>query len=123
MISAVGRFSAARTLPGGGRLNEALRGGYALVIHLDRAAPIDGVADASDGLPCCAADPMRDPDVTTLLVRPDGVIAWAGPESDGDGLARSIAGFAGLQLRRSSGIYPAGTVVKVGVEGARPDRR
>ena len=75
----VGRSAPDVTLANGPRLNEVLREGRALLLDLDPAEPLRALAAAWKGrLGHIAAAKTEKVDADALLVRPDGVVAWAG---------------------------------------------
>jgi 2-polyprenyl-6-methoxyphenol hydroxylase-like FAD-dependent oxidoreductase len=111
-----GRSAPDVTLADGRRLNEALRSGRALMVDLDRAAPLYELAGASNRLDYLAADPLDDPDLTALLVRPDGITAWAGTRNDRTSLAQCIACLSDLQLTHANDSFSDKTQINAEAE-------
>lgn len=86
-----GRSAPDLMLADGRRLNMLLRHGQALLLDLDPAAPLGDLTAASTRLHYLAAAPLHESGVDALLLRPDGIIAWAGSAVDRTGLARAVA--------------------------------
>ena len=75
----------------GGRLYEALRQGQFVLVSPAGSEPYPRLTDEGRVTHVRAADTGA----RTLLVRPDGYIAWAGDKPDGEGLRRALAQWTG----------------------------
>ncbi len=96
----VGRSAPDVTLEGGQRLNDALRNGRAMLLDLDPNQPLRGVAaDWGERLDYRAASLKIEPSCDALLVRADGVVAWAGSKDDENGLLLALARWIGDRPR------------------------
>jgi 2-polyprenyl-6-methoxyphenol hydroxylase-like FAD-dependent oxidoreductase len=92
----IGRSAPDVALVNGRLLNEVLRDGRAWLIDLDHAEPLRTVAAGwADQLGYLAGTTTPDVDSAALLVRPDGVVAWAGTEADRAGLVPAITRWLG----------------------------
>lgn len=92
----VGRSVPDVTLGDGQRLNEVLCSGQAWLLDLDPAEPLRAVAAKWAGqLGYLASITTSDLGCTALMVRPDGVVAWAGREADRAGLVPAISRWLG----------------------------
>ena len=89
----IGRSAPDVILADGSRLNERLRTGRSLLLDLKRAAPLRGLAAPCRGRIDYLAGAVADEcGFDALLVRPDGVVAWAGTgDIDLDELAQAIS--------------------------------
>jgi hypothetical protein len=97
----VGRSAPDVALANGQRLNDVLRDGRAWLLDLDPAAPLRAVpAGWAEQLGYLACTMTSDLDCAALLVRPDGVVGWAGREADCAGLMLAIARWLGDPGRR-----------------------
>ena len=75
----VGRSAPELALTDGTTLGEHLRSGEGLLMDLDAAGPLRVLARRWEGRIRYIASDARDrPGLSALLVRPDGVVAWAG---------------------------------------------
>jgi hypothetical protein len=106
----VGRNAPDVTLAGGQRLNEVLRDGRVLLLDLDPAEPLHAIAAERDAqLSFIAGVATVAVDFEAMLVRPDGVVAWAGRRAETFGLAPAVSRSAtypardrrSVRLRRS----------------------
>ncbi|GGB30191.1 FAD-dependent oxidoreductase [Sphingomonas metalli] len=77
-----GRSAPDMMLADGRRLDEALRSGRALLVDFDPAGPLAATARPSTRIDYVIAGSRLDPGIDALLVRPDGIVAWAGPTGD-----------------------------------------
>lgn len=82
----VGRSAPDLSLADGTRLAEHLHAGKGLLLDLG------GVPSGVDGVPVVRARCADEPDLPGLLVRPDGVVAWAGGAGLDDALATWFTG-------------------------------
>lgn len=94
----IGRSAPDMMLADGRRLNEALRSGRPLLVDFDPAVPLAGIARASPLLDYATAGSGLDPGLAALLVRPDGIVAWAGSTSDRAAVGGAVAGLLDPQL-------------------------
>jgi 2-polyprenyl-6-methoxyphenol hydroxylase-like FAD-dependent oxidoreductase len=93
----VGRSAPDVTLEGGQRLNDALREGRAILLDLDPMQPLRGIAaDWGERLDYRTA-PSKSDSCDALLIRADGVVAWAGSKNDVNGLLPALARWIGDQ--------------------------
>jgi 2-polyprenyl-6-methoxyphenol hydroxylase-like FAD-dependent oxidoreductase len=75
----VGRSAPDFALTDGTRLGERLGNGRGLLLDLDPRAPLQALADRwSEAITYVASDARDRLGLTAILVRPDGVVAWAG---------------------------------------------
>lgn len=92
----IGRSAPDVTLANGQRINEVLRNGRALLLDLSPAEPLRGVAaDWGRRLDYRAASSTIDPSCDAMLIRADGVVAWAGSKDDENGLLLALARWIG----------------------------
>ncbi len=97
----VGRNVPDIALANGQRLNDVLRDGRAWLLDLDPAAPLRAVAaEWAEELGYLASTMTPDLDCAAILVRPDGVVAWAGGEADPDELQLAIDRWLGEPARQ-----------------------
>ena len=93
----VGRSAPDFELADGTRLGDLLRTGRGLLLDFDSRAPLQALAGRWDGRIGYVPGPARDQlGLSALLVRPDGVVAWAaeaGP--DLEDAARAASGWFG----------------------------
>lgn len=109
----VGRSAPEVAFANGQRLNDVLRDGRAWLLDLDPAAPLRAIAARWAGqLGYLASTVTSDLGCAALLVRPDGVIAWAGREADRAELMPAIARWLGDPARR----WPEGDQVAAPAE-------
>lgn len=87
----LGRSAPEMPLTDGRRLNEALRRGRPVLIDFDPSEPLAEVASASSQLDYCVSHSRHRASAAALLIRPDGVVAWAGSIVDRADLIRLIA--------------------------------
>ena len=91
----IGRSAPDIVLATGQRLNVALRAGRPVLLDFDPAAPLHAFAAARSGwLSYLSGVPNVDPACEASLIRPDGVVAWAGQAADHAGLASAMPGCA-----------------------------
>jgi len=89
----VGRSAPDFALADGSTLASHLQTGQGLLLDLDTAAPLRGLAMGWQGRLRYIASPAADElGLTSLLVRPDGIVAWVA-----DGLAQSEPAAAAIQ--------------------------
>jgi 2-polyprenyl-6-methoxyphenol hydroxylase-like FAD-dependent oxidoreductase len=93
----VGRSAPDLELSDGTKLGDRLRGGKGLLLDFDAGLPLQLLASRWNGrityVPCDAKDRLG---VSAALVRPDGVVAWAGGASPNeDALAHAAARWFG----------------------------
>ncbi|GAA0662630.1 hypothetical protein GCM10009102_09470 [Sphingomonas insulae] len=104
----VGRSAPDVALVNGRRLNDVLRDGRAWLIDLDPAEPLRTVAAGwADQLGYLAGTPTPDVDSAALLVRPDGVVSWAGREADRAAPILALARWLGEPARQRPEKYQA----------------
>ncbi|WP_202951013.1 FAD-dependent oxidoreductase [Sphingomonas sp. Mn802worker] len=87
----LGRSAPEMPLADGRRLNEALRRGRPVLIDFDPSDPLAEVGRASSQLDYCVSPQGHRAIAEALLIRPDGVVAWAGSIVDRADLIRLIA--------------------------------
>jgi 2-polyprenyl-6-methoxyphenol hydroxylase-like FAD-dependent oxidoreductase len=74
----VGRSSPDFELAGGTKLGELLRNGKGLLLDFDASAPLQALAGRWSGRIAYVASDVKDRlDLSAVLVRPDGFVAWA----------------------------------------------
>jgi 2-polyprenyl-6-methoxyphenol hydroxylase-like FAD-dependent oxidoreductase len=75
----VGRSVPDFELVDGTKLGELIRNGKGLLLDFDASAPLEALADRWSGkVTYVASDPKDRLGLSAVLVRPDGVVAWAG---------------------------------------------
>jgi 2-polyprenyl-6-methoxyphenol hydroxylase-like FAD-dependent oxidoreductase len=81
----------------GRRLGELMRDGQAILLDFGGHAPLRELAERHGGrLRYAAAPAQEDFGLAALLVRPDGIVAWAsGPSPDVEAAARAAAAWLG----------------------------
>lgn len=89
----VGRSVPDFELSDGTHLNEHLRHGKALLLDFTGSDSVQKLAGrCRNQLSCIACDAMGRSDLNTLLVRPDGFVAWASDHpSDGSGAIQALS--------------------------------
>jgi len=93
----VGRSAPDIELVDGTRLGEHLRTGQALLLDFDARAPLQTLASRWGNRVACVAGDAKDRlGLSALLVRPDGIVAWAVEgDADTDDLIRQISRWFG----------------------------
>ena len=103
-----GRSAQDAPLADGTRLNARLRTGRGLLIDVHGRASLRTLAARwGDRIDYVAGDASRQPGAAALLVRPDGIVAWAGDDA-GVALAHSAARWFGTPEVRVATATPAG---------------
>lgn len=87
----VGRSAPDAPLADGRTLNEALRGGRALLLGFNYSEQFAEIADASTQLDYCVSSSGDKANADAALIRPDGIVAWAGSIIDRLALTQSMA--------------------------------
>lgn len=85
----VGRSCPDFALEGGQRAGDLMHGGQWLLLDLQGRAELAGWAARHAGVRYCASRPLDALGMTALLVRPDGVVAWA---TDGEAPVAHLEG-------------------------------
>jgi hypothetical protein len=87
----VGRSTPDFLLVDGRRMGELLRAGQAVLLVFDAAASLCEEVDVERAGILSIAQPAVDSlGLSALLVRPDGIVAWASDGADAAGLARAV---------------------------------
>lgn len=87
----VGRSTPDFLLVDGRRMGELLRAGRAVLLVFDAAASLYEAVDVERARLLSIAQPAVDSlGLSALLVRPDGIVAWASDGADAAGLARAV---------------------------------
>ena len=87
----VGRSTPDFLLADGRRMGELLRAGQAVLLVFDAAASSWAAVEAERSRILCIAQPAVDSlGLSALLVRPDGIVAWASDGADATGLAQAV---------------------------------
>ena len=103
-----GRSAQDAPLADGTRLNARLRTGRGILIDVHGRASLRTLAARwGDRIDYVAGDASRQPGAAALLVRPDGIVAWAGDDA-GVALAHSAARWFGTPEVRVATATPAG---------------
>lgn len=87
----VGRSAPDVPLADGRTLNELLRGGRAVLLDFNPSRPLAEIAPASTKLDYCVSSSGDKANADAALIRPDGVVAWAGSIIDRSHLIQSMA--------------------------------
>jgi 2-polyprenyl-6-methoxyphenol hydroxylase-like FAD-dependent oxidoreductase len=91
----VGRSAPDLEFEDGSRLGEAMRDGRALLLDAGGHASLRALAQGAGGIRYLAARPKQALGLGAMLVRPDGIVAWAAGESpDPDAAAGAVYNFA-----------------------------
>lgn len=92
----VGRSAPDFGLGDGTRLNEHLRAGQGLLLDFEGGGSLRALGDRwSDRICHIASTAVDRLGLRALLVRPDGIVAWAGDTADGDGAAQAAVQWFG----------------------------
>ena len=88
------------------RIGELARDGRPLLLDLtDRSTVADTLSGTGEAIAVVAGTPTEEIDVTAVLVRPDGYVAWASSEDDPDtdALSRALEHWFGVTAREPTG--------------------
>ena len=103
-----GRSAQDVQLADGTRLNERLRAGRGLLLDVQGRASLQALATRwRDRIDYVAGDASRRPGADALLVRPDGIVAWAGDHVDVE-VGHSAARWFGTPEAESTSATSAG---------------
>lgn len=92
----VGRSAPDFAFTNGTRLNELLRTGKGLLLDFDARSPLQALASRSSRISYVASDAKDRLGVAALLVRPDGIVAWASEDiPDHEDASRAAARWFG----------------------------
>ena len=83
-------------------MGELLRAGQAVLLVFDAAVSLCAAVEAVRSRILCIAQPAVDSlGLSALLVRPDGIVAWASDGADAAGLAQAVQEWTGSAGREA----------------------